>query len=224
MPSKKQQRRESEILMHLAIRNHRVDEVAQRLRDGADPNAFDDRNILTGTPYALTALCTAISTAAHTISPERAAIAEVNRELFPDSPPHDIRGERARSIEIIHLLLSAGADPNLPTRTRTPLSLAAFTGDMELVTLLLDSGADVSGPCWSPLSSRRQTKGGVGFHGNAIHEAVEKGRAAVVSLLCSRGADVSARNDAGKTALDLAVERGHSEVVRILQEHESHVA
>src|SRR5207302_9264581 len=101
MPSKKQQVRESEILMHLAIRNYRVDEVAQRLRDGADPNAFDDRNILTGTPYAFTALCTAISAAAHTFSPERANIAEVNRELFPDSRPHDIAGERARSIEII---------------------------------------------------------------------------------------------------------------------------
>ena len=90
MPSKKQQIRESEILMHLAIRNHRVDEVAQRLRDGADPNAFDDQSIHTGNPYALTALCEAIAAAAHTLSPARATIAEVNRELFPDSPPHDI--------------------------------------------------------------------------------------------------------------------------------------
>src|SRR5437667_1907719 len=123
MPSKQQKKRESEILLHLAIRNHRVDEVVQRLRDGADPNAFDDRSNLTGTPYAFTALCSAISAAAHTISPERATIAEVNRELFPDSPPHDLQGERATSLEIIHLLLSAGADPNLPTRSRSPLSL-----------------------------------------------------------------------------------------------------
>src|SRR5882724_5217192 len=153
MPSKKQQRRESEIDMHLAIRNHRLDEVAQRLRDGADPNAFDDRNILTGTPYAFTTLCTAIAAAAHTLSPERAQIAELNRELYPDSPPHDMPGERARSIEIIRLLLSAGANPNLPTRTRTPLSVAASSGDAELVALILDAGAEISGLSWSPLSS-----------------------------------------------------------------------
>lgn len=220
MPSKKQQRRESEILMHLAIQNQRVEEVAQRLRDGADPNAFDDRSILTGTPYAFTALCAAIAAAAHTLSPERATIAEVNRELSQDSPPHDILGERARSIEIIRLLLSAGADPNLSTRTRTPLAVAALSGDAELVALLLDAGADVAGPSWSPLSMQPHPKGSFGFAGHALHEAAQKGHTEVVRLLCARGADVSARDHEGKTASELAIERGHSEIVQILQSHE----
>src|SRR5690349_5260905 len=105
MPSKVQKRRESEIVMHFAIRNQRVEEVSQRLRDGADPNGFDDRSYLTGNPLAFTALCEAVRAAGHTISPERAQIAEVDRELFPNSRPHDIEGERKRSIKIIRLLL-----------------------------------------------------------------------------------------------------------------------
>jgi hypothetical protein len=84
--------------------------------------------------------------------------ADVNRELFPDSLPHDIPGERARSIEIIHLLLSAGADPNLPTRTRTPLSVAVSRGDAELVALILGAAAEISGLSWSPLSSQPHPK------------------------------------------------------------------
>jgi hypothetical protein len=225
MHSKRQRIRESEIAMHLAIRNHRVDEVAQRLKDGASANAFDDTTLLTGTPLALTALCTAVAAAAHAISPERAAVAEVNIALSPSLPPDDVEAERARSLQIIRLLLSSGADPNLPTLCRSPLSLAAAAGDGEVVEILLAAGADPAGPCWSPLSRLPGDKQRVGlaerpgFHSNAIHEAAQKGHVEVVRLLCEGGANPSARNHEGKTALDLAREKDHINVVRTLQRY-----
>src|SRR5437667_6855738 len=100
MPSKKQKQRESEILLHIAIRNHRVEGIRQRLREGADPNSCDDRSLSTGTPYALTALSAAVQAAASAASPERATLAELDRVLFPDGPPADLKAERAGSLRM----------------------------------------------------------------------------------------------------------------------------
>lgn len=214
----KQKQREAEIALHDAIRNLRVDEVKRLLAAKVDPNAFDDKS--RNFRLAFTALGTAISTAAHTISETRRMIAGAGAELFPDKPPRDLKAERAASLEILHLLIAAGADPNRPSLSRTPLSLAANTGDGEVTTLLLDAGANPAGECWSPLSKLPRPKGGLAFYGNAIHEAAVKGFTGVVSLLCSRGADPLARDHEGKTALQIAREQGHTDIVHFLEQYE----
>jgi ankyrin repeat protein len=217
MASKAKQR-QAEIALHYAIRNQRVDEVRSLLRDGVDPNAFDDKS--RNFKYAFTALCTAIDSAARTISPERAMIAEAARELFPGDTPADLKSERERSIEILRLLLSSGADPNLRTFSRTPLSLAVAKGDAEVVTVLLDAGARPVGECWSPFSKLPRPKGQLAFYANALHEAAAKGFTEIVRLLCSRGADTSARDHIGKTPLQIARKRGHADIIQILEQHE----
>jgi ankyrin repeat protein len=124
-------------------------------------------------------------------------------------------GRRERSREIIRLLLQAGADPNLRTLTRTPLSLAVHKADYEVTQLLLESGASPSGECWS-LPERLRRKQGVAPYANAIHEAAEKGYEEIVRMLCKYGADLSARDHSGRTALQIAQDPA---TVRILKRY-----
>lgn len=214
----KQKQREAEITLHYAIRNLRVDEVKRLLGDGVDPNAFDDKS--KNFQLAFTALCTAIVAAADAISEEHRILAEVGAQLFPNSPRPSLQQERVASLEILRLLLGAGADPNKRTLSRTPVSLAAHRGDVEVLTLLLDAGAYPAGESWSPLSRLPRPKGALAFCCNAIHEAAEKGFAEAVRLLCSRGADVKARDHEGKTALQIARERGHKDIAHFLEQYE----
>jgi uncharacterized protein len=216
MASKPQ--RSQEIDLNQAVLAGRVAEVSRLLKAGVNPNAFDDKS--RNFKLAFTALCNAINAAAHTTSKVRAGIDEVNRALFPATAPADLKAERENSLEIIRLLLSAGADPNLRTFSRTPLSLAANFGDKEVVQVLLDAGANPSGECWSPFSKLRRPKGGLAFYCNALHIAAEKGFTDVARLLLAHGAEVSARDHSGMTALQVARQRHNSEVVDILEQHE----
>ena len=122
MPSIAKQR-EAELALHRAIAFSDIDGVSALLRQKVDPNCVGER-----TPkfrYAFTALCVAIQVAADAISPAQAAIdtglEEASRELglalVPK--PFDKASVRARGLEIMRLLLSAGADPNRRGASRT---------------------------------------------------------------------------------------------------------
>lgn len=220
MPTSHKQRA-TEIDLHHAIRNGRVEVVRRLLADGVDPNALDDKS--RKFTYAFTALCTAIDSAAKKLSDLRVDLAELATQLVPGSPPADLQVERTRSLEILRLLLTAGAEPNRPMLSRTPLSLAVFEGDIEVVSTLLDAGASPTGESWSPFSKVPGPKGRLEFYRNAIHEAAEKGLTEVVQLLCERGADISARDHEGRTALQIARELGHSDIVEILEQSEQSI-
>ena len=79
----------------------------------------------------------------------------------------------------------------------------ALQGDLELVRLLLDRGADVN----------RQD--GDGF--TALTIAAEEGHWDVVRLLASRGADIDHRDATGLSALDRAAAGGESGIVSFLE-------
>ncbi|HEX7528916.1 MAG TPA: ankyrin repeat domain-containing protein, partial [Thermoanaerobaculia bacterium] len=51
----------------------------------------------------------------------------------------------------------------------------------------------------------------------ALHNAASQGNLEVVRLLRSNGADLSARTDDGKSAADLAAERGHAALAESLR-------
>jgi ankyrin repeat protein len=104
------------------------------------------------------------------------------------------------------LLADPRTDPNARSAAgRTPLSLAAFTGDSRAVALLLDQSTTRP----NLVDRERQTP---------LHWAVMGGHAPVVqALLDDRRMNPGIRNTAGLTALDLAQERSDPALTGPLQ-------
>jgi len=114
----------------------------------------------------------------------------------------------------------------------TPVALAAFFGQPAAVKVLIAAGADVNAAAKNPLkvaALHAAVAGGkleivkavleAGAHPNAqqqvgfraLHEAGTKANRAMAELLLAHGADPSLPNDEGKSAIDLAREKGHAE-------------
>jgi len=82
------------------------------------------------------------------------------------------------------------------------LKAAIEAGHVDMTTLLLRSGARVSG----------------GENDNSIHIASRMGHKEIVSLLLQFGASLTSHTDSGNTALHLASEEGHLSLVKYLVE------
>jgi ankyrin repeat protein len=113
----------------------------------------------------------------------------------------------------------------------TPLIIAAFDGDVEMVRVLLEGGADVQktnnyqntalhiaafldqlevcrllldwGVNINPLNERKWTP---------LHYAAANGNLALVQLLVEKGADVGMKEESGDTARDVALYSSHGRV------------
>jgi hypothetical protein len=88
----------------------------------------------------------------------------------------------------------------------TPLVRAAGTGDVEVVRLLLDAGADPDGAC------------GCAGGETPIWAATVVGAADVVAELLARGGSPNAAAFAGATALHVAIQRGRGDIARLLRD------
>lgn len=128
----------------------------------------------------------------------------------------------------------------------TPLQLAAFFGQAEVVDVLLARGADVGTAARNPMRvqalhsavagpdsgvdratvariARALVEAGADVdarqHGGftPLHAAAANGHEDVVRLLLDHGADPGATTDDGKTAADFAAERGHPELAGLLR-------
>lgn len=95
----------------------------------------------------------------------------------------------AGDVAVMKQALTDGADPNTkdPQSGNTLLTTAALMGHTEIVTLLLEHGADVN--------SRNRDEG------TALHIAAFFGRTETVKLLLEKGADTTLRNNMGGTAI-----------------------
>ncbi len=108
----------------------------------------------------------------------------------------------------VRLLLKIGAKPDsfgwyIPI-DQTPLMLAASKGSLPTVRLLLDHGADVN----SSINEWSSTP---------LMCAVEGGNPAVVRLLIASGAHLNDIDGSEDTALTLAQDNHHPEIVQILK-------
>jgi len=114
-----------------------------------------------------------------------------------------IIASRNGHVQVVKMLLSAGADPDASNHSRaTALSNASENGHLDVIKLLLDAGANI------------HTKNADGMTPLAL--AAANGHTKAVELLLLRGADLKARTEKGDTALSLAAAGGHLETVKLL--------
>ncbi|XP_071099301.1 ankyrin-3-like [Haliotis cracherodii] len=105
-------------------------------------------------------------------------------------------------IDRLKILLSEGCDVNVPLADKIPLTLAAQTGNVNAVNVLLDHGADPA----------MLDRGGQ----SALHAAAMNGSDNVVRVLLTTKCNINALNAAGNTAVQEAANMGHFETVMVL--------
>ena len=216
--------------LFLAARDNKVERVRALLQAGADPNIrINDK----ATPLSIA------SWQGH---------AEVVETLLKHRADPNLKGPKGNTAliwaasaghpQIIELLLQHGADPNFQAPDGTALIYASSAGDTDVVRLFLEHGANpnTKTPYGNTALIVASKKGHVSVidallkHGadvnlssldlgaTALTWASYEGHPDVVGLLIEHGADIHHRNKEGKNALMLAKERGHTEVVKILEQ------
>lgn len=107
--------------------------------------------------------------------------------------------------DIVRFLLRKGADPNLASKNGYsvyPLYVATDLNFEGISKMLVEAGAEVN-----VIQASQMTP---------LHAAAKNGNIEMLILLLEKGALVDIKNDQGKTASDLAFEKGHREIAQIL--------
>ena len=159
----------------------------------------------------------------------------------------DVRGNTAlllavlsTRIDVVRVLLRSGAEVNKANKEGvTPLIAAAGNGNVEIVSMLFEYGANVRIVNLKRESALHPAVRGVARHGHTdvvrillargaevdqqdvyqqtpLIVAAAYGNAEVVSILIENNARLPLSDWSGQSALHTAVSHGHSEVVRIL--------
>lgn len=113
----------------------------------------------------------------------------------------------ASQTETVKLLIEAKADVNIATKygDQTPLIIAAYKGNDDIITLLINAKATINP------KPKRYLDGET-----ALMAAAAKGHASTVRLLIKAKARPNDQVDKGRTALFRASESGQTDVVKIL--------
>ena len=128
--------------------------------------------------------------------------------------------EASNGYQITQELLSRDVDVNISTEEGfTPLLLAAYSGDVNLVIAILAYGegeTDEQAQRFVDLNAiTRQMRY------TALHLAALRGHKEIIILLIDEGADYTMRNLDGKTAADIAAENGYLDLEEILRQDQN---
>jgi len=158
------------------------------------------------------------------------------RNLDVNGPERDNHVDRAAALDLIELLLERGAGPNARTREypperrfitslgslswvdftgQTPFLRAALAGDVTVMRLLLEHGADPSIATFAG-TTPLMAAAGVNW---VFNQTFDEGAAALLAAvdLCYRlGQDVNATNSMGLAAIHGAANRGSNDIIEYL--------
>jgi uncharacterized protein len=139
--------------------------------------------------------------------------------------------DRSAKLQLVKALLAHGANPNAPMTQRppgfaggyndsvgaTPFLLAAATGDIEMMRILLAAGAD---PSLTTKSNATPLMAATGMNRTLGESAVTEDQTLeVVKLLLQLGGDAKAIAANGENALFGAAYRGWNTLVQLLVDH-----
>ena len=108
------------------------------------------------------------------------------------------------NLYIVNQLIEHGADVNLMGNYDSPLLITSWRGSLPILKRLLNC---------PNINVNIQTPGGY----TPLMFAVESGYLPIVKELINHGANINLRSSNGKNALDIAIEKGNSEIIGYLQ-------
>ncbi|MBI5750792.1 MAG: ankyrin repeat domain-containing protein [Hydrogenophilales bacterium] len=112
---------------------------------------------------------------------------------------------RNGAVEMVRMLLEAGADPDVKGSGFTPMGIAALNGHARTVQLLLKAGADVD----------KKSDNGC----TPLMNAAQMNHARTVEVILKYDPDLSLTNPERMTALSIAAAEGHSESLEVMLKH-----
>ena len=207
----------------IAIINANYDFAAMLLDAGADPNIVD-KDAAMGPLYAA---------------------ADMHRLAVGHGRPNPRPSGALDAVEIVKRLLEKKADPNAKLKAvimqrqhtqgdgtlgagATPLMRAAKSGDIAIVRLLLDAGADPKATLANGTTTLMLASGLGWRDGSPAAPSYDQGTpeeaVATIELLLSRGLDINAANTNGDSALHAAISaRASPEIVKALVERKANL-